>query len=280
LLIALVLGILVLVVPTIGLGYGYINSSVSSAINSAIGGGNGGGGGGGGGTPSPTPAPPVTYRAAVLATYPVGYWRLGETSGTTAVDEMGTYNGTYVGFPTLGATGLLTGDSNTAVTLTAGQHLTVPVASNFSGTTSWTFAAWIDVDPTYLSYSRVFEIDDGSGGNLECWIDAATLAINRQNSAGAENNYMVVMAAGVHQIVVTFDGSYVTTWLDARLPSGIWGTTNPLPSSRSLPSMPNPVFVGSNPSGGQTLLGTIDESAIWNRALTADEIAGLYAAGS
>ena len=33
-----------------------------------------------------------------------------------AVDEMGAHNGTYVGSPTLGVAGLLTGDANTAVT--------------------------------------------------------------------------------------------------------------------------------------------------------------------
>jgi hypothetical protein len=36
-----------------------------------------------------------SYRDEVLADNPVAYWRLGETSGTTAVDEVGNHNGTY-----------------------------------------------------------------------------------------------------------------------------------------------------------------------------------------
>jgi hypothetical protein len=35
------------------------------------------------------------YQDAVLADSPVGYWRLGETSGTTAADGMGGRHGTY-----------------------------------------------------------------------------------------------------------------------------------------------------------------------------------------
>ena len=46
----MILGILVLVVPTIGLGYSYLNSAVGSTINGAIGGGEGG----------PTPTIPPT----------------------------------------------------------------------------------------------------------------------------------------------------------------------------------------------------------------------------
>lgn len=59
------------------------------------------------------------YAAVVWADAPVGYWRLGEANGTTAVDEMGNGNGTYVNSPTLGDTGALDGDANTAVTFGA-----------------------------------------------------------------------------------------------------------------------------------------------------------------
>src|SRR5262249_18708605 len=37
-----------------------------------------------------------TYANEVLADSPISYWRLGETSGTTAADQKGTSPGTYV----------------------------------------------------------------------------------------------------------------------------------------------------------------------------------------
>ena len=57
----------------------------------------------------------MAYADVVNSLNPVAYWRLGESSGTVAVDETGNYNGTYVGSPTLGVDGLLLGDTNTAV---------------------------------------------------------------------------------------------------------------------------------------------------------------------
>lgn len=55
------------------------------------------------------------YAAVIAADSPVAHWRLGESSGTSAAEEIGTATGTYVNTPTLGATGLQSGDSDTAV---------------------------------------------------------------------------------------------------------------------------------------------------------------------
>ncbi|HXF56088.1 MAG TPA: PQQ-dependent sugar dehydrogenase, partial [Actinomycetota bacterium] len=58
------------------------------------------------GTPPPPPTGP--YRDEVLSDAPLGYWRLGEASGTTASDASGGgHDGTYLGGATLGAPGLL-----------------------------------------------------------------------------------------------------------------------------------------------------------------------------
>jgi hypothetical protein len=58
----------------------------------------------------------AAYVDVVDALNPLGYWRLGEASGTTATDYTSSHNGTYSGTGvTLGATGALSGDSDTAV---------------------------------------------------------------------------------------------------------------------------------------------------------------------
>jgi hypothetical protein len=59
------------------------------------------------------PIAQAAYVDVVDALNPVGYWRLGESSGTTATDRAGSNNGTY-DTVTLGATGALSGDSDTA----------------------------------------------------------------------------------------------------------------------------------------------------------------------
>lgn len=59
----------------------------------------------------------MAYHTTVLGhANVVGYWRLGESSGTTAADETTTLPLTYSGSPTFGTTSLLDDTSNTAVT--------------------------------------------------------------------------------------------------------------------------------------------------------------------
>ena len=55
------------------------------------------------------------YKDAVLADGPAGYWRLGETSGTTAVEGMRGDHGTYTNGPTLNQAGALNGDTDPSV---------------------------------------------------------------------------------------------------------------------------------------------------------------------
>ncbi len=54
----------------------------------------------------------MAYADVVLADSPLAYYRLGESSGTTMTDSSGNgRHGTYVGSPTLGAAGLVPGDT-------------------------------------------------------------------------------------------------------------------------------------------------------------------------
>jgi PKD repeat protein len=63
----------------------------------------------------PSPPPPGSgYSATVLADSPVGYWRLGESSGTTAADATGAPSGTLVGGVGRGVAGA-TSDTDTAM---------------------------------------------------------------------------------------------------------------------------------------------------------------------
>lgn len=74
------------------------------------------------------------YSAAVLASGPICYWRLGETSGTTAADASGNgRTGTYqVNASTITTPGLLTGDGNPGILLpsTSTPISGVSIASN------------------------------------------------------------------------------------------------------------------------------------------------------
>ena len=55
------------------------------------------------------------YDTLVLADGALAYWRLGESTGTTAVDTAGSHDGIYTGTPILGQPGLINDPTNTAV---------------------------------------------------------------------------------------------------------------------------------------------------------------------
>lgn len=84
---------------------------------------------------------PITYAENILDESPlVGYWRLGESSGTTATDTKGAQDGTYSNV-TLGATSLVTGSSDAAATFN-GTSAKVSLGSssflNYEYTQAWT----------------------------------------------------------------------------------------------------------------------------------------------
>src|SRR5579871_3710447 len=91
------------------------------------------------GVVTPLPAQTVSnYEKAVLAKKPVGYWRLGEATGPTALDRTRNgYNGTYHGTPTFQERGAIKGDSDTAIKLDGKRsYIEIPSHKDFSQPTS------------------------------------------------------------------------------------------------------------------------------------------------
>ncbi len=88
-----------------------------------------------------------SFESVITADSPVFWYRLGESSGTTAVAEVGT-NGTYVNTPTLGETGLILNDPSTAVRFTAAQseRVSIPNTQYISNLANFSIEAYIKVN--------------------------------------------------------------------------------------------------------------------------------------
>ena len=214
------------------------------------------------------------YRDFMLSTNPVAYWRLGEASGSVARDEMGVYDGTYFGSPTLGVPGLLTGDGDTAVTFAAALSQRMGVAAGGpSGTAVWSMAAW--VRPSILPQAggslafggafggAGFGIGNGAGGS------GTHLEFLTSSVVWIDGVYVFSDTTSAHFVVLLRDGSTLRAYVDALQ----------VATSASVPNVGNgSVDVGLF-GGSQMFSGTIDEPAIWNRALTAAEIAEMYRIG-
>ena len=117
-------------------------------------------GGGGGG--------PVLadYNAAVAADSPVGYWKLDETSGTTATDSSGNANhGTYSGTPSLGSR-TLGGDFDSVSDFDGtNDHVSIPALGS-TGWSAYTLEAWVTADALTAGRTVLTEQYTGSGDRI------------------------------------------------------------------------------------------------------------------
>lgn len=105
-----------------------------------------------------------TYSDVVLSDQPVGYWRLGDTAGVTAVDSSTTANnGTYVGTYVLNQPSGLTDDSDGAVSFTAAK-VTIPDHAKLKISEALSISFWIYPRATVIGYADHFVAKWGAGG--------------------------------------------------------------------------------------------------------------------
>ena len=223
-----------------------------------------------------------SYTQVVLADHPLAYWRLGESSGTTLIDQTGSHTGTYLGSPTLGTPGAIAGDSNTSVTFNGAANVygqatgwtTVPAPPitleawvKWNGTT-WptdtSILGWFDRSGTMAA--RFFVSGNGTD-NINLRIGFETGNAN-WNWAG-ENT-------GWHHLVGTHDGTNARLYFDGVLVAG------PSPVSFSGGTSAHPLWIGTGSDLGNTDAswpGSIDEAAVYNQALTPAQVLAHYNAG-
>lgn len=222
----------------------------------------------------------LSYRAEVLADSPIAYWRLSESSGTTAADETGTHPGTYVSSPTLGVSGAVAG--NTAVDFNGiSQYVDLGSPSQFDLTTG-TYEAWINyaTNPGALNslLSRI--------ANRINFFNAPSLNIDTsgfarfilQNASG--NNYDILSAASLpknawNHVVAAWDNSTASLYVNGSLVSSA-----SISGSQSIGANYSTVIAARrNPSSGnfeRFLDASIDEVAIYGTALSDARILAHY----
>ena len=222
------------------------------------------------------------YRTTILGDSPLAYWRLGEGSGTTLVDQTGNHNGGYFGAPTLGTPGAIVGDADTSVTLDGS-------ANKYGQATGWntvpappiTIEAWIKWNGTswptntsilgWFHQSGVMASRFWVSGN---GVDNINLRIGFET--GNANWNWVGENTSWHHLVGTHDGTNARLYFDGALVAG------PVAVPFSGGASDHPLWIGTGSDGGTTSAswpGSIDEAAVYNQALSAAQIQAHYNAG-
>lgn len=223
----------------------------------------------------------MTYQSEVLADSPLVYWRLGETSGTTATDASGNgMHGTYANSPTLGVTSLLVSDaSNKAATFTSTAVVSVADTTNL---TAFTVECWYKGTgtPNVHLADRALTTG-GTGASLFTLTSPGTGdawgVVNTLTGSATVQTGTTVNDGSAHHIVLTFvagaGSNNVKIYLDGVLKqSGTAGGT--------MDTADMPFRAGNNWGGFRPCTGVLDEVAYYTTALSAARILAHFNAGA
>lgn len=221
------------------------------------------------------------YVDLVVDDAPLFYWRLGDSSGTVAADASGNgRTGTYNGSPTLSAPSLLEGaQENTAVVFDGvNDYVSIADAAWMDGiTTAGTWEVWLK---TTASGALIYMIDRDNTTTGSAWQFRLTSSGQVQLVLFSALNTVLGFATGPvvndgfpHHVVATWDGTTIRYYID-----GIRTTSSAV--SGTIPNIAVAINVGRSNAGTGFFTGTIDEVAVYSRALSAQEVREHYQKGA
>lgn len=211
---------------------------------------------------------PTTYEALILSDNPVGYWRLGEASGTSIIDaSTESNNGTYSGSITLGEPGAISGDPNTSVLFSGGLGVIPEISVYDFGTGDFSVEAWVNLTSsgTNVAFSNF------GGGSQLYWMGqlggVPTFSINGGVVSGGSINdgqwHHFVSVRSIGSVTLYIDGSSVAT-------GTLLGDVNSL-AGVVIASLGSPsVFAW---------IGLLDEVALYGYGLTSTQVLAHYNKG-
>ena len=239
----------------------------------------------------PTPAA-GSYEAAIVASAPEAWWRLDEPAGSTNMfDGMGRHDGTYTNadgsgpLPTLGVTGALVNDTNTAASFSStDMGIGLVPYSPALNPAKFSVEAWVKTAvtngqaPVSSSYGNAavgwwMQSDNG-------WWDGGPGGFGNDNHV---NTAALIIPGQWSYIVINYDasqqsgGTYYpfTLYVNGQTDGYIW--------TAPAENLGGPFIIGAQGVSASTLAaeffdGQVDEVAVYPRVLLGTEITGHYAA--
>jgi hypothetical protein len=208
----------------------------------------------------------------------VGLWHLDEPSGTNSAgslaDQSGNGNvGSPYGSVSFGNIGVL----GTSATLNGSNYIGLGSDASLSPTSALTVSAWVN-----QSYNNNFQVvlsqESQTGYQLGVYGGNAYFAIKTSNNGWLGTSASASASIGSNtwaHISGTYDGTTCRIYVNGKLVS-----SDQVSASGSLEYGLNSVYLGAISGNSSFFYGSVDEAAIWSRALSANEILELYRRGA
>jgi hypothetical protein len=222
------------------------------------------------------------FFGAVLAAGPLAYWRLNETTGTTAADSVGTRNGTYASAAVLGVPGpqppVFSGFENTNVGAQfqngqANSFVTVP-ALNFT-TNTVTFLAWIRPAGNQPNYTGLLMTRNGTQAGFG-YTTGNQLGYTWNNNSTWTNQTGLVPPQNQWSLAALVI-SPTQAMIYLLNTNGVQSSTNAI--AHQTETWTGVAQIGNDAAGGsgsRTFNGVMDEVAVFNKSLSLASITSLY----
>jgi hypothetical protein len=218
------------------------------------------------------------YGAAVLADSPVSYWRLGETSGTTAHDQLGVNEATISGGFTLGQPGPMSGDGSIETT---NAYITPGTPESLNPTGAFTIEFWAKVSTAAASNcagnpSGGICAFYGRGGYGPYIAMESNGTVRETVSGGGSVTSPVSYGDGIwHYYVFSRSATTLSLYVDGQLAAA---TTASSAANTADPGRYTTIANGE--CGCQPLVGNIAEVAFYKYALSTAQVAAHWAAAN
>jgi hypothetical protein len=201
----------------------------------------------------------------------VSHW----AGDNTPNDSVGSNHGTLNGDTTYA-----TGKIGDAFSLDGtDDYVNVPSNTSLDVGTDYTKHAWFKADVVSGTHAILLQGDDNvTGGNNYIHVNSSKLKYGVRSGTSPQGTTTLSVGTWYHG-VLTYDGGTARMYLNGSLEDADANTINMNADSRvALGAWINPV--DHNPHACCYFDGLIDDAALWNDALTPDEVKGLYDVGN
>lgn len=224
------------------------------------------------------------YGIAVLTDIPAAFWRLDESSGTTAYD---TYNatasndGTYINTPSLAAVTAPTNDGHTAVTFVAAstEYVAIADSANLRDFSAITLECWYYLAAADLgtSQSLISKTNGAGGGDWQLRLLASNFVFEVRTTTGfIPKTFSTVTPptdAWTH-VVATFDATDWKLYINGTL-----AETQTDAYTLQMDTT-HAAAIAARGDGARPYNGSLCNVAIYSYALSAARVGAHYAAAT